>query len=722
MRLFRTSFVARLIAQFLAISILGGTITTATAFLLARAALTQSMYDRLNTAATLKEDALARLIREEVDELHILSRTSDVRLPLEQMSKNPPESPSYLEGLSALREYLHSYHGKTEGEELFVMAPVGGQVLASNHPASEGTYHATDAYFTQGRRDTFVQNFYPSPQTGKTSLTISTPVLDQNSQLLGVLAIHVDLESLDAILQERTGLGATGETYLVDRFNNFISAARYGERTFPRGVHTLGIDAALSGQSGTALYENYEGTSVLGAYRWLPEREAALLVEISQDEALAPARRLARTTFLVSALLLLVLSFGVYAVARQVAAPILSITEAARRVAEGELTARTQVRAQDEIGMLARNFNRMAEHLQGLIGELEQRVAERTRALERKSNQLSAAARVARQAVEFQDITTLLTSIARLISEQFNFYHAGIFLLDETGAYAILQAASSEGGQRMLSRGHRLKVGEQGIVGYVAAERRPRLALDVGRDAVFFDNPDLPQTRSEMALPLMARGRVIGVLDIQSTEEAAFSADDVEVMRTLADQIAIAIDNARLLAESQALVQQLQATVALQTRQAWHKYLRRQRQGYVYTPLSVTPLSEAAQTPSRETASQLRLPILLRGQEIGAITLRRQHGMRWTQAERELVEKIGAQVALALDNSRLLEETRQRALQEQTLSEISARLARSLDLDTLLRTAARELGSLPEVAEVSVFIGQENGAPPIQDAKSERAS
>ncbi len=165
---------------------------------------------------------------------------------------------------------------------------------------------------------------------------------------------------------------------------------------------------------------------------------------------------------------------------------------------------------------------------------------------QRRAAQLAAAAEVARDATSILDVEQLLNETVHLISEQFGFYHAGVFLLDEAGEYAVLQAASSEGGQRMLARGHKLRVGKVGIVGKVAATGEPHIALDVGKDAVHFANPDLPDTHSEMGLPLRVRGRVIGVLDVQSTRVAAFTEDDVAVLQTLADQLAAAIANARL--------------------------------------------------------------------------------------------------------------------------------------------------------------------------------
>jgi GAF domain-containing protein len=170
---------------------------------------------------------------------------------------------------------------------------------------------------------------------------------------------------------------------------------------------------------------------------------------------------------------------------------------------------------------------------------------------QRRATQLATAAAVARDATAILDVDHLLDETMSLISKQFGFYHAGIFLLDERDEYAVLQAASSEGGRRMLERGHKLRVGEVGIVGYVASTGEPRVALDVGEDTAHFAHPDLPNTRSEMALPLKVQDRVIGVLDVQSTQEAAFSEDDVAVLQTMADQLATAIANARLFEQVQ---------------------------------------------------------------------------------------------------------------------------------------------------------------------------
>jgi len=322
----------------------------------------------------------------------------------------------------------------------------------------------------------------------------------------------------------------------------------------------------------------------------------------------------------------------------------------------------------------------------------------------RKTNQLRAASEVAKQITEIRDLNTLLQNTVKLASEQFEFYHVGLFLVDENSRYAVLQAASSEGGRIMLEAGHRLEVGAQGIVGYVAEKGRPRVALDVGADAVFFNNPHLPLTSTEMALPLIVRDKLIGVLDIQSEKPHAFQQEDVDVMQTLADQLAIAIENARLFSNTQSVIGQLEAVTFKQTKDAWHNYLKRRTVAYQYTPLGIRATSVASLSKRGKT---IELPLILHGQQIGTIQMqRKENAPDWTIREEELIQDVAKQVALALDNNRLLEETNRRIAEEQTLGKITTRLGRTLDFDTLIQTAARELSQLPDVAEVSVYVGQ----------------
>lgn len=358
---------------------------------------------------------------------------------------------------------------------------------------------------------------------------------------------------------------------------------------------------------------------------------------------------------------------------------------------------------QDEFSKTQRAVRQTLDTLREERSTLEVRVEERTSGLARKTEQLRATSYIARKTAEVQDLTTLLDTVVRLVTDQFGFYHTGVFLINENGNQVVLQAASSEGGRRMIERGHTLTIGMQGIVGYVAAQKKPRIALDVGTDAVFFNNPDLPLTRSEVALPLLIRNKVLGVLDIQSDRPQAFSMDDIDVLQTLSDQIAIAIENARLLDETQSAIVQLEALTSIRTQEAWTQKLRERGRAFTYTPLGLR-----AEKISQNNSNAMNAPIILRGQKIGNISIARKGEGKWSKLDEGLLEEVASQVGLAVDNIRLLEEATHRARQEQTVGKLAAQFSQSLDLDTLLQTAARELGQLPDVSEVSVFIGQED--------------
>ncbi len=346
---------------------------------------------------------------------------------------------------------------------------------------------------------------------------------------------------------------------------------------------------------------------------------------------------------------------------------------------------------------------------------LEQEIGERTTKLERHVHYMEAAATVARDAVSVLDVDELLARVVNMISEQLGFYHVGVFVLDPAGEWAMLQAASSEGGQRMLARRHRLRVGVEGIVGYVAATGEARVALDVGTDAVFFDNPDLPETRSEMALPLRAHGEVIGVLDVQSREAAAFTEDDAAMMQTLADLVAVAISNARLF-------QQVQESLAVErqmyrelTREAWRELVRvRSAFGFARGRRGIVAVDGPWRERMKESlrsgvpvvdgdAKALSLPLRVRGSIVGVVDARKPKGAAgWSEREIALMETLVEQVSLAMEGGRLYEDSQRRAAREQLLDELTIRMRETLDIETVLRTAVQEVRRALDLPEVVV--------------------
>lgn len=353
---------------------------------------------------------------------------------------------------------------------------------------------------------------------------------------------------------------------------------------------------------------------------------------------------------------------------------------------------------------------RANQELVALQQSLETRIQERTSdlarttlSMEHRAGQLQAVSDVARSIATEQNLDALLPHITHVISNLFGFYHVGIFLLDEKGEYAELRAANSEGGQRMLARGHRLRVGYQGVVGFAARQGRARIALDTGEDAVFFDNPDLPATHSEAALPMILNDQVIGVLDVQSETPEAFTEEDLNVLDTLAFQVAIAIQNARLLDESRRALEETRRASRQQTQARWSSLSESgQKPGYRYDGKTPTLLLETVESPeinqamlsgaNQQTDHSLTIPVRLRGETIGIIGLTAKPGRRtWSPGEINLAQAAAERAALALENARLIEEAERRAALERMTAEITGKIGASVQYRSIMRIAAEEL-------------------------------
>lgn len=355
--------------------------------------------------------------------------------------------------------------------------------------------------------------------------------------------------------------------------------------------------------------------------------------------------------------------------------------------------------------------------------ELEERVASRTYHLERRATQLRAAAEVGRAATTIRDLTTLLTRVTHLISERFGFYHVGIFLLDARGEYAVLQAANSEGGERMLERNHKLEVGQVGIVGYVTGHKVPRIVFNVGEDSIYFDNPDLPETRSEMALPLIVGDNLLGALDVQSIQAGAFSEEDIATLEVLADQVAIAIENARLLKEVQDAFDASQRAYGELGKDTWRAIIGEHTAwGYRYdvnapeTVYRATDYDESLTKQAlvrREIVKEkdnLIIPLQVRDEVIGVINIEKDNPKQFsTREEISLLETVADQLSLALESARLYRDTQRRAAQEKMVGEITSRMRESLNIETVIKTTANEIFDSLDLDYVTIRLAEDAG-------------
>jgi GAF domain-containing protein len=359
-------------------------------------------------------------------------------------------------------------------------------------------------------------------------------------------------------------------------------------------------------------------------------------------------------------------------------------------------------RRQDALAQTNDELQKREKELTAIQGNLEQIVDERTRELEERTIRMRSSVYFTRQLSEIRDLPSLLTKTVDLVTLHFGHYYTGLFLLEDNGKDAVLRARSSPAGQPMPEEGYTVAVGGQSIVGQVA-ERGKLYVSQASPESLEHLTSDLeiPGSQSKIALPLIVRGKVIGVLDIHSDAAQAFDQSQAEVLQLLADQVATSIENARLLSQSKIVVEQLETLTIQQTQSAWQEYLRNRKLVYEFTP---TGVKSNATTIEPQDGRGLQIPLILRGQQIGTISLQRKDGRNWKPAERDLANKVAAQAALAVENGRLLEETRQRALYEQTVNQITTRFSRSMDVDSLLQIAVREIAALPDVAEASVIL------------------
>jgi len=367
---------------------------------------------------------------------------------------------------------------------------------------------------------------------------------------------------------------------------------------------------------------------------------------------------------------------------------------------------------ENELENIKKNLERSIEERTTELASRNTELDNANTQIQRRAAQFEALAEVTQSITSVRDLRELLPHIAEVISEKFGFYHVGVFLLDEVNEYAVLSATNSEGGRKMLERKHRLRVGEQGIVGVVTATGDPRIAMDVGVDAVFFNNPELPDTHSEMALALKSGGRVVGALDVQSTATAAFTEEDIQMLSLLASQVSLAIENARLFDEARRALAESEAVSRQSTREAWRRLPAEQNLlGYRYNLTGAAPLEKPVEvTASVENnngkqveASQVVVPIELRGETIGTLVVQSPSASGLNQDQIDLIKAVADRVALSAENARLFDETSRRAERERLVSDITGKIRSVNDPQSMIQTAMDELRKALGASRVEVI-------------------
>ena len=669
-------------------------------------------YNTLKAVSNLKEDQITLLVDEIKNDAEKIQE--DVRfkqniLPVIAQGEDELEQTSSYRALA--RSYLiFTQRDKGTYAEILILDTKGNVVISTDFEHTNQNYE-TQLFYRQGTVKSFT-GFANIPEFGDQNFIVATPLFDTNGQVIrGVVVLRSDANSIKRIMENTPGI-ADAETYLVDKNFNPVTATR----SLTESVSTKGaLDAVIENIDGQAIYENYAGDEVLGYYKWYEPMQMAIIAEVPVRVVVnSSVRSLAGSSLL--ALFVIGIAIAAVAIAaRSIAEPITELAQMTESYAAGKFYARANVNRKDEIGALAGSYNQMAAQLQDIIGKLEQRVADRTRELESQTLRVRVAAEIARDASSAHDLSELLNSSATLILERFNFYHTGIFLIDKNGEFAILTASSTDAGKQMIAAGHKLRVGEVGIVGRVAATGEPRVTLDTGSDAIYFNNPLLPNTRSEMALPLKSGNKVIGVLDVQSDQPLAFSQDDVAIMQVMADQLATSIERARLLDEVERNLKELETAYGRYTREGWQKLggsgLLVNR-GYRFNNIRIESINEMPKETSGNAEksnlngtngnNSITIPIKLRGQKIGVINAKLKEG--YSRRTISALEAVTERLAVALESARLYEEARSRADREQAISQVTTRISASTEIEAILRTTVEEIGKSLGNSEVSIQI------------------
>ena len=450
----------------------------------------------------------------------------------------------------------------------------------------------------------------------------------------------------------------------------------------------------------------------------------ASLLEVKElaDEGVEFGLQIVTSYTTITSLVALIASLlvGVF-ITRTITTPLSRLLDATKQLETGDFSARANLRPGDEFGTLATAFNSMAGQLGETLTSLEEQVTNRTAALEQRSSYLESAADASQTIAAIIKPEEIISKAVNIIQTRFEFYYVGLFITDNAQRWAVLQAGTGIAGKTMLERGHRIRIGD-GMIGWSIANAKARIALDVGEDAVRFDNPDLPETRSEVALPLRSRGRVLGALTVQSAEEAAFDHDIMATLQTMADQVATSLDNAELFATSEAALEAERKAYGEMSRDGWIALAQKQASPRFVADVSsqtARPL-DVEQSPEiieairngnllQDDGKTMLIPLKSREIVLGGIKLRKREGDGvWSKAQISMATTLSGQLGVALESARLFDQTQKRAAQEHVVGEAAARMRETLDIESVLQTTARELRDALGISAAEVWIGTED--------------
>jgi GAF domain-containing protein/HAMP domain-containing protein len=550
----------------------------------------------------------------------------------------------------------------SDNAEVFVTDKYGALTGTTNRTSDyyQGDEEWWQVAYNSGEGGIYVSDPSFDESLGAFSIVIAVPVVDEvTQQIIGVMRTTFLLTALTPILQEPIGETGSAEMYIPGEFPHIAPFYSRGESYIPVLGNTWEQLMAVANQPFAEIY--YEGedkiitqapVSAFGSNQAIDNLGWFVLVSQNADEVLLPVKAQTRT-----ALGLVILVVGVAAViavllAQVLVAPITRLIATTQQISAGDLSVQAEITTRDEVGTLATAFNEMTDQLRNTLAGLEDRIAARTRDLE-------LAAEVGRRLSLVSETEAMLTDAVNVIQDRFDLYYAQVYLADPTGRSLILRAGTGDVGQTLIRRGHRLPLDMGSLNGIAATERRTVIVADTETSAIHRPNPLLPDTRSEMAVPLLVAGRVVGVLDMQSSQPGALSLENQAAFEALAGSLAIAIANAELFEQAEAARTTVEEQARRLTSSGWQDFLdaieRSERVAFTYDRQRVTPLPEAI--PDLSDPTDLEVPIEIAGATVGKFHFDRDDG--WTEEDQAIVKAVSRQVGQQIDNLRLLAQSEQ---------------------------------------------------------------
>lgn len=640
-------------------------------------------------------------------------------------------------------------------------APERRVVLSADYIEANEDITGDDIAILQGLINEVVEGESEQEAIENEFRALATAINGANDQFNRTLAVIAELDGAETGIPQLTTRGDTLEALMRDYnsadLNSQVSVVRSIERSLlETGSHEDYLELRQSVQALRIYYQQRQALNqdplvqeAIDAYLEQVDVVSRLLVQLdlinrtaatNLSNALDSASRIrnianlradervveveALTASVVRPLLIgvviqiIALGMLMFIFERGISTSLHRLLDTTRRFEQGNFRARVNLTGQDEFSQLGRSFNTMAGQLAELVGGLEARVAERTR-------DLSITAEIGQAVLTSRDPRELMQDVVDLVRERFDFYHVQVFLVDDEDKNARLVASTGTVGRELLARRHSLPVGSQSVIGQVTATAMPVIALDTDTSAVHRRNELLPDTRSEMALPMRIGDQVIGALDVQSVAANAFDQDTVAVFQIMGDQLAIALENARLHTQLRALNEELENVERRMTARQWRTFqqsreadapLGYEMHGEVLMarhgemPAPVLEAIHEGRLIARENGDsdlQIAVPIRVRGEVIGAFGFGGEALRSLTEEDLALVEAVIDRVGLALENMRLVEQTARRAEYEQIVNEITAKIVGSTDINHILQTTVKELGRALRAPQTSVQLRRE---------------